>query len=566
MSHKKILCPECQHTRTKNRHDRPVYVDTTTGAAKCYHCNWTGRVDSGGRAVDGRDTGFRPRRFRKPDYQPAVNENEKLLQWFAARGIDAETVRRNRIEARNAWMPQVDGDMRVLCFPYFVGGEVVNVKYRSVSTDPAKDKKFKMEADAELVLYGIDGVDPSLPLIITEGEIDKLSFEAAGFMNVVSVPNGTGTNLEILAKYEELFSEFPSFVVAGDSDEPGLKFQAEIIRRLGAEKCWRVSYPDGCKDANDVLRLYGAEAIADVMDYARPVPIEGVYQASDVMIDILDLYRNGRPKGEHCGFDNLAKLYRPRLGTWTVVTGSPNSGKSSLVRALTVNLAISAGWKFVVFPPEDCPPAEYFSHLIELYVGLPFDQGPTPRMDEGQVLEAIDWVNDRFIVMNPNESRRSQEDLLKLTKTCILRHGVNAVVIDPFNRLEHFQPPGMTMEQYQCGLLGKFDAFVKQYSLHGFYVAHPTKLKKDASGVYPVATMYDVSGSSHWFNMPDFGLSIYRHKDNPQAPVEVHVQKVRHRWCGELGMAEIYYDRLTGRYGEYAGVFGTGRTLEEVER
>jgi twinkle protein len=190
---------------------------------------------------------------------------------------------------------------------------------------------------------------------------------------------------------------------------------------------------------------------------------------------------------------------------------------------------------------------------------MPFEEGLTRRMSEVEMIQAAEWIHDRFVVMNPEMSKRSLADLLKLTKSVLLRFGINSLVIDPYNRLEHLQPIGMTQDQYVCGLLGRFDSFVKQNKLHGFFVAHPTKLQKDASGKYPVATMYNISGSAHFFNMPDFGISVWRDKENKDAPLEVHVQKVKNNWCGELGMAELYFNRVTGRFSEDQGRFKLGQ-------
>lgn len=543
MSHRKLQCPNCQASRQKNPNDKPLYVDSETGAAKCYHCEWTGKVDRSGNIVTA-NWRRSQKRYAKPDYVAVESDNEKLIRWFENRAIPATIVKRNRIELRQAMMPQTGNREWVICFPYFRGGEVVNVKYRT------KEKQFRMEANAELTLYGLDDIDPAKPLIICEGEIDKLSFEAAGYRSCVSVPNGAGTNLDILADAEKYLAPIKKIIIAGDNDEPGQRLSQEIIRRIGAERCYRVNYPTECKDANDVLTLYGVDGLREVIEYATPVPIEGVFQISDVLEDLLEIYRNGRPQGEQPGWNNLQEFYRPRLGTWTVITGTPNSGKSSFLRALIVNLAIKSDWRFLVFPPEDCPPAEYFSLLCELLTGLPFDKGRTERMTEADILNAADWIQDRFIVMNPPESQCSFQNLLDLTRSCITRNGINAVVIDPYNRIENHRPANTTETEFIGQTLSAFDRFVKNYQLHGFFVAHPTKLSKDKDGVYPVATLYDISGSSHWHNMSDFGLSIWRNKADDNEPVQVHVQKVRHRWCGRLGMANLYYDRVTGRYDE----------------
>jgi twinkle protein len=547
----KRKCPQCQHQRSgKNQNDKPLSYNTETMLFNCHHCGWKGSdavVEFSSRAVS----------YRKPEYKPEPTENEKLNEFFAKRGIPVEVLRRNQIEARKVWMPRNEREERVICFPYYRNQEIVNVKYRTA------DKDFKLESGAELIFYGIDDIDSEKPLIFVEGEIDKLSAETAGFRNCVSVPNGAKSKLDILAGIEPMLGKIQKFIIASDNDEPGQKLQAELIRRLGAEKCYRAIYPEGCKDLNDVLVHYGVEAVQEAINFARPMPIEGVFQVVDVLDDLIDLYRNGRPRGEYCGWDNLADLYKPRLGTWTVVTGSPNAGKSPFLRAMMMNLAVNAGWKFLVFPPEDCPPELYYSYLTELYTGLPFEPGPTQRMSEIEMIQAAEWVHDRFVVMNPEISRRSLPDLLKLTKSSILRHGTTSLVVDPYNRLEHFQAPNQTQDQYNCQLLGEFDAFCKQNKMHNYFVAHPTKLRKE-NGAYPVPTLYDISGSAHWFNMPDFGISVWRDKDDRDAPLCVNVLKVKNNWCGQLGMAELFHDRVTGRFSQDPGRFRKGERADAL--
>ena len=67
----------------------------------------------------------------------------------------------------------------VAAFPYRRGGEIVNVKYRSLS------KRFRQEKQAEKVLYGLDDVVNSPEVIIVEGEMDKLALDQAGIRHVV---------------------------------------------------------------------------------------------------------------------------------------------------------------------------------------------------------------------------------------------------------------------------------------------------------------------------------------------------------------------------------------------
>jgi twinkle protein len=538
----KTECPQCQSTRQKHRKDLPLSVNLDKGIWRCHHCKWSGTLDQETRK-------FTPRRtYTKPAYTPKPAAQETLT-WFKSRGISESVVRRHHIEARDTFMPQLGRETRVIAFPYFRNGEVVNVKYRS------NEKHFKMEKDAELILYGIDDLKPDVPAIFVEGEFDKLALEVAGFLNCVSLPNGTGTNLDVLANAEEKLELCKRIIWAGDNDEPGRKLEREAIRRLGPERCWRVEWPEDCKDANDVLMRFGVEAVQNCIEGARPVPIEGIFEVVDILPDLMQIYEIGRPQGHLTGWENLNKLYRPRPGKNTIITGVPQSGKSAFLRALLVNLAWQYDWKFAVFPPEDMPPEEYFSQLAELYVGLPFDEGRTQRMSLYQLQDASSWIQEHFVLLNPSEDDRSPDKLFKLFSSCVLRRGVHGIAIDPFNELEHQHGSNQTEAQYLNSFLMKFNSFVHRHNIHGWICAHPRIMQKGADGQYEVVSPYHINGGAAWYNKADFLLSIWRNMEDREAAVDVYAQKVKQRWCGRTGKASLYFDLVTGRYSQTKGLY-----------
>ena len=107
------------------------------------------------------------------------------------RGITDEVITRNKVSYGKEWMPQTGTEESVIIFPYFKNGELVNAKFR----DGAKN--FKQSKGAEKVFFKIDDIKNTDVeeggtdfCIITEGEIDALSFEEAGFWNAISVPDG----------------------------------------------------------------------------------------------------------------------------------------------------------------------------------------------------------------------------------------------------------------------------------------------------------------------------------------------------------------------------------------
>ena len=146
----KQQCPQCQHTRKHNPKDKPLSVHSDNGELfyKCHHCGWKGKI------ADGQPQS-RTVTYVKPDYIPSeLGPTERLIAWFAHRGIPPAVVKRRQIESREIVMPQSGKLTRCIAFPYFRNGEVVNVKYRSA------DKSFRMESGAELTFYGLDDIEP----------------------------------------------------------------------------------------------------------------------------------------------------------------------------------------------------------------------------------------------------------------------------------------------------------------------------------------------------------------------------------------------------------------------
>jgi twinkle protein len=106
----------------------------------------------------------------------------------------------------------------------------------------------------------------------------------------------------------------------------------------------------------------------------------------------------------------------------------------------------------------------------------------------------------------------------------------------------------MTETEYVSQILGKVKRFAENHAVHCWFVAHPSKPVREG-GKLPVPTLYDISGSANWANKCDIGLVVYRDLDNGNT-VELYLRKVRFKEVGEVGVVELQWDRVTGRYSE----------------
>ena len=133
----------------------------------------------------------------------------------------------------------------------------------------------------------------------------------------------------------------------------------------------------------------------------------------------------------------------------------------------------------------------------------------------------------------------------------VRRLGIHGLIIDPFNCFDHTRPRGQHETEYIGITLDALKWWAKQWQVHVWLVAHPQKLYRRENGTYPIPTPYDISGSANFNNKADNCLTVHRDQNAPEFPVEVHVQKVRFKHIGSLGVAQLNWDRVTGRYSDY---------------
>ena len=565
----RILCPMCSHSR-RNRQDRclSVTVDFEKAVWNCWHCGWSG-------AKSNREPQASAPHWRRSMTTPAASISlveppipveetgtelcEQAEAWLVSRGLDKELALSEGVFSKGWSFPQL-GHRQGVWFPYRdMKGRVYAHKIRT-----GESKKFSQAGGAQ-TFWRLDKVAKGEDLIVVEGELDALSMLKAGVTNVVSVPNGAPMKVSdgrvrpeedrkfrYVWEARDWINSAQRIILAGDADEPGDALAEEIARRVGKAKCWRVTWPEGCKDANDVLVKHGEAMIKQCLDEAEPWPIAGVYDANHYADQVRCLFEEGIGKGESTGFLNVDDVYTVVPGHMTVVTGAPGSGKSSWINALMVNMASQHGWSFAVWSTED-PPQILIAKLAALKMEKPFfHTGPqVPRLTDADLDAALEWVQNHFVFLTGEGGSTSVEDVIDRLKTAVMRYGVRGAVIDPASYLSR-PAPSQSEGSATDGvgqMLEAFKGFATSHDVSVWLVAHPFKMRPNADGTTSVPKGYDISGSAHWYNRPDVGLTIHRPAEARHL-TEVHVWKMRYSWIGREGMAELHHDKATGRYAE----------------
>ena len=516
---KQGICPLCSHDRKpKNQNAKCASYDWDRGLGTCHNCNTSFQLHTYQRKGASEKVYVRPAEVvHKP---PA----SKVVEWFKTRGISQQTLTDLRISEGPEYMPQTGKTENVIKFNYFMGDQLINVKYRDGR------KNFKLYKGAEKVFYNINSIIGYEYCVIVEGEMDVLALHEAGITNAISVPNGAtlnSNNLDYLDACIDYFEDKEKIILAVDTDEAGQALQAELVRRLGSEACYLASFED-CKDANEYLQKYGKEKLSERISGARPVPLENVTTFRDIEDEVTDFVKNGFKPGFQVGLQNFDDIFSTYTGQFITVTGIPSSGKSDFVDQMVVGYNNNYGWKTAFASPENQPTYLHAHKLMRKHwQGMP----TAADINSEKWNQVADHCNTNYFHIDME--RYTLESVLRKGAELVKRKGIKCLVIDPFNKVRDVDCKTEDVNRYTMEYLSKIEIFAKKYDVLVFIVAHPTKMYKDKDGKIEEPTMYNIKGGGEWYDASYHGILV--HRDYDAKTVKAKVLKVKFQNLGQNG-------------------------------
>lgn len=431
----------------------------------------------------------------------------------------------------------------VAAFPYYRNGKAYAAKFRTI------DKKFLSTKGVSRGLYNGDALlsDQDQPIVITEGEIDCLTVRQSGFLRAVSLPDGwteQGNKTEALSEAVEALMKSPYVVVAGDNDKAGESLPKAVANVLAGHDVRYVTWPDGCKDANDVLMIHGEGVVAQCINSAKRIDPPG-----GLISGFSDLPPMSKQRILKIGQDPFDKVIALELGEISVWTGLPGYGKSTLTVWAADEIAKHENVRIGLIGFETHP-ARIRDQLARSNVHKSWKALSEPERDK--LLRDLDR---RWRMVHVTDEADNHLGWLEgMVKALAVRDRCKVIIIDPWNELEHLPEKGENMTNYINFALKVIRRWAKKLEVHIAIVAHPAKIKSEGKPRPP--TGYDVADSAAFFNKPGLGITV--HPGDQEFQVEIINWKTRDTMLYGI-------ERGCKAVVEYAPAWGCYRALGSVD-
>ena len=540
-------CPYCH-----SQHDKWTFaINTKTGTFNCKRasCSVKGNMitlakDFGfslGRDADEYEgTGTEWRRFKTfKDPMKAIESKDAAIEFMKSRGISEEIAKRYEITTKS-------GQDNVIAFPFrSEDGALTFIKYRNKDyiNGVTQGAKEWCEADTKPILFGMNHCSGGGTLVMTEGQIDSLSLAEAGIENAVSVPTGKNGFTwvpycwDFLAKFDEL-------IVFGDREGETITLLDEMSKRFhGTVKFVPPEAYHGYKDANDLLRAEGPEAVRGAVRAAMPVPDDFIKELKDVVQNEADdtpVFQTGIKR-----LDNLTGGFYP--GQLVILTGERGRGKSTFASQLVVNAA-RENVKSFIYSGE--MPNAAVKDWIERQIAGPecINLEVMPSGYEKTHINAV-WLNDiarwhdgMIYIYDTDalintEDEGVEKDLLGKVRKAIIQYGCRFIVID---NLMTALDDNLQFDIYrqQAVFVKKLKRLAARFGIVILLIAHPKKAGKDSKGF----ENDDVLGSSNITNFADIILRYDVPSKKAQDADNRILELTKGRRDGRKGKFEMFYD------------------------
>lgn len=506
------VCPFCGDQKSH------FYMDPGEGAFFCHKCNERGNLitlkkhfgdydrqeRSHMQGTARRQSGSIQQAFPDkgkaypplPDEKKALQGHERLLGDASAlayvtetRGISLEAVKHFKLGL------EVDRDgIRWLTIPHCEKGKLVNVKSRSL---PPAEKSFRRVKDCRSILFNADilGEEPE-EIILCEGELDAISLWDHGRKDVVT---GTTGARSFDAAWIDQLAKVKKIILCLDPDEAGQKGARELARRLGYDRCFNVTLPDGL-DVNDFF-LAGHDLFdfQGLVNQAKRFDVAGILSFTEA----IETYRkewnapDQRETGIKTGWPSVDRIIKTGFmpGELIVLSAPPKIGKSTFASQIVSYNAL-----------HDIPGLFFCLEMRPRKITEKIIQCWTKREEPGEdeIEQAQKIFTGKPFFLGYSYQKPTLDGIMDTLKAAIRRYGLKLVCFDHL----HFLCRSISNQVQEVGLgVQAFKFLAEELEVPVILIAQPRKIQSDS-----IMTAMDLKDSSSIFSDCDHLIILHRQR------------------------------------------------------
>lgn len=420
-----------------------------------------------------------------------------------------------------------------IVFEYFdLQKNLLTVKYRPArSVKKGENKSWcQKNADTTPILYGMHQIDTSKPLVITEGEIDRLAVIESGYKNAVSIPFGSSSTTWIEHNWEWL-EQFDKIIIWSDNDDAGRKMNETIIPRLGVWRCYEAKGQE--KDINLELFKHGKDAVLKVIENAKEIPVQDIIDLSEI-----ENYDITKAEGIYTNIKGIDKfISKFFFGTVNMVVGINGSGKSTVINQILVAEAIEQGYQTFIFS------GELTKQALKAWINFPIagkrhieviNRGknqPKGYRIKPKVLDLMNkWYKGKVHVYD-KEFNIIASELLEKMQELARKYGVKNFILDNLMMINCSEYNKFNPYEAEVTFVLKLCEFARNFNVVVHLLNHPSKIDSIRR-----LTKMDVAGMAKLTNLVHYVIAIHRVTEKEKEGT------INNR--GEQVVAPIQYDCL----------------------
>ena len=436
-------------------------------------------------------------------------------------------------------------------YPYLNANEIVATVTRDVDS-----KKFWTDGNFEGTgLFGENLFKgKGKYLTITEGECDAMAaYQMQGSKwAVVSIRGGVKNAVNHVRSSLEFVESFDNVVLCFDADDQGRKAAREVARIISPNKAKLMAFPEGYKDANDMLRQNkGADFVTAWWESKIYTPT-GIMELHSKKSEWLE--REVKPSVPYPWEGLNKKLYGMRIGELVTLTGGTGLGKSSVTRELEHHLIKTTKDNVGIIALEENWQRTADGILsIEAEDRIYLNEKRKNYSDE-QLENLFDRVIEKGrVYIHAHLGATDIDEIFSKLRYVIVGCECKWVIVDHLHMLVNVLTEGDERRGIDM-LMNRLRSLVEETGVGMILVSHLRRAQGDKGHEKGVeVSLSHLKGSQGIAQLSDCVIALERNQQalDPEQANTTRVRVLKSRYSGDTGLAcSLKYDINTGRLHE----------------